>query len=666
MLASRWYRKGEDWEHPTGRFARWFEGRFNAFANRYRRALEWSLAHRWFVFLSGFCALVGVFMAIGGSFAPNLGAAVASATGLVFVCVIIGLVAMIVNLIAGRGLRWKLPLYGLMFGLVFPAFAMVGHQYRQWKGDNIFNFQFFPQADNGSVSANVELPPGSTLAQTQEVIEVIEAAASKHPDVKYVLSTIGSRGGGFQAGDQGTNYGQVTITLNDKMALLDRIAFWKKHEEKLRTRSDVAVAADLLESVGKVPGAQITISASNAFGFGQPIQMSFASEDRDLLVKTVTEIKDRLQEGVVPGVINPEISSKPGKPEIRAIPDRIRMADAGVTVADIANTMRMMYEGNEDVKFRSQGREYNIRTMMALEDRNNPKIFDQLPIAFEQGTPIFLSQVAKLEQGVGLDKIQRRNRIQEIQVTAGLLPGKAAGNVQNEINQWLEKENLIPEGVRKVELGQAQVQAQESGYLFGALFLGFILVYMLLASLYDNLLYPFIIQLAQPQAMVGALLALILTDKALNIVGFVGIITLVGLVGKNAILLVDYTNTLRERGRSRHDALVEAGPTRLRPIMMTSLAIVLGMLPVALAIGRGSEFRETIGITIIGGVILSTLLTLLIIPCSYTIFDDLSLWIGKLFRRIMGGGGSDSGGGSGLSPESALDGRTDEPVTSQP
>ena len=139
--------------------------------------------------------------------------------------------------------------------------------------------------------------------------------------------------------------------------------------------------------------------------------------------------------------------------------------------------------------------------------------------------------------------------------------------------------------------------------------------------------------MAQPQAMVGALLALILTDKSLNLVGFIGIISLIGLVGKNAILVVDYTNTLRDRGRSRHDALVEAGPTRLRPIMMTTLALILGMLPVALAIGRGSEFRETIGITIIGGISLSTILTLVVIPCSYTIFDDLSIGISKLMGK---------------------------------
>ncbi len=190
----------------------------------------------------------------------------------------------------------------------------------------------------------------------------------------------------------------------------------------------------------------------------------------------------------------------------------------------------------------------------------------------------------------------------------------------------------MPEGVRIKPLGQADAQAREGVYLISALAVGFFLVYVLLAILYENLVYPFIIQLAQPQAMVGVLLALAVTDKTFNIIGFIGVIALVGLVGKNAILLVDYTNTLRERGEAREEAILEAGPVRLRPIMMTTLALILGTLPVAMAIGRGSEFRETIGIAIIGGISLSTFLTLLVIPCSYTIFDDLSVAIGNWKR----------------------------------
>jgi len=280
--------------------------------------------------------------------------------------------------------------------------------------------------------------------------------------------------------------------------------------------------------------------------------------------------------------------------------------------------------------------------MLDYADRNNPNILKELPVAFNQGQPVYLSDMAKVDRGVGVDVIQRRARQDQVQITADLLPGYAAGNVQSQIDNWIKANHLFPEGVTVMPGGQADFMAREGPNLFIALGLGLVLVYMLLASLFDNILYPFVIQLAQPQAMVGALLALMILDQTLNIVGMIGIITLVGLVGKNAILVVDYTNTLRGRGRTRHDAILEACPIRLRPIMMTTLALILGILPVALAIGRGSEFRQTIGTTIIGGMLLSTMLTLVVIPCSYTIFDDFSNYISKVFRRGADTGPSDS------------------------
>lgn len=693
MLASRWYREGEDVEHPTAWFPRKFEEIFGRFTRLYERQLRWALNHRWFVFITGFVVLISVFMMIAGSFAPTADAVFQSTMGPFFAAVVLGLAVFGINYwpnaLSSRGwFRMRLfgailcialmfgapmpmppvfkvlvgylmfwPLAGLvavfanffktkaklriigyaaLFGLCFPVAGLVGMQYAHWKKEPIFKFAFFPPSDGGAVSIGITLPPGASLDKTEGTIESIENKIKDHPDVKYIRSTIGSSGGGWGGGgNSGTNYGQISVTLNERKSILDSIMFWKKPEEELRTRVDTAVAADMLERIGKVPGADITVSAQGGVGFGAPIQMGFASDDRELLAKTTAKIAKGLEEGAIEGVITPELSSKPGKPEIVAIPDRIRLADMGLTTTDLANALRIMYEGNFDTKYRVSGREYDIRVMMALADRNNPSIVDSVPITFVQGRPVFMSDVANLERGVSTDKIERRNREEEIRITANLLPGFAAGTVQRNIDQWLQKENMVPEGVRIKALGQADLQNREGIYLFIALFMGLLLVYMLLASLYDNLLYPFIIQLAQPQAMTGALLALILTDKTVNIVGFIGIIALVGLVGKNAILVVDYTNTLRARGKDRISALLEAGPTRLRPIMMTTLALILGMLPVALAIGRGSEFRETIGITIIGGIILSTLLTLLVIPCSYTIFDDFSQWISRKIRSYM-------------------------------
>ena len=300
-----------------------------------------------------------------------------------------------------------------------------------------------------------------------------------------------------------------------------------------------------------------------------------------------------------------------------------------------------MYQGNDDSKMRIEGREYGVRVMLDLDDRNNRDTLASVPIRFNQGRPIYAGSVARFDEAPGFTAINRRDRAEEIQVTANLLPGFANGVVNGKIQTWIKEKKLLPAGVQLRQLGEADAQAREGVFLFTALFLGIFLVSAVLASLYNNYLYPFIIQLAQPQAMVGALLALIITDQAFSVIGFIGIVALVGLVGKNAILVVDHTNTLRERGHSRHDALVEAGPTRLRPILMTTLALILGLLPVAAALGRGSEFRQSIGTIVLGGIILSTFLTLVVIPCSYTIFDDLSNLFAKWLKKPLGFGGPD-------------------------
>lgn len=698
MLAARWYRAGEDMEHPKGAFAQAFEHGFNRLARFYGRVLEWALQHRWFVFSTGFTVLISVFMMLGGSPGTKPIAAVMGALGPTVGAVLIGFLAFGINywprvltpnvrrafvilaavaaalgflagfsmiskmmgstmgLLAGIGFalgafgalfivygvvaffanvfrpaaRSRIVAGALGFGLAFPLAALIGLAWANWKGGPLFNFQFMPAQDNGLVNIGIELPPDASLAATQQVVSYCENIAMKDPDVKYTLSHVGSGGGGgFGGSSSGTNKASINLTLFDKKSFTDNFRHTTEH---LRSRSDQSVAADLLERIGRLPGANITVSA-NGGGFGKPIQFTLIGENQQALVAAASNIVDKLRGGAIPGIINPDLSSKPGVPELQIIPDREKLAQNNIPVATLGQVARIMYEGNNDTKFRVNGNEYDIRVMLDYSDRNNPNIINQLPVAFNGGKPIFLSTLASIHRGSGVSVLQRRDRSNEVQISADLLPGFAAGNVQSQITKWIDQQHLLPEGVKVKPLGQADIQAREGGGLFLAMAIGLVLVYMLLASLYDNILYPFIIQLAQPQALVGALLALLIFNMPLNIVGMVGIITLIGLVGKNAILLVDYTNTLRGRGRSRHDALVEAGPVRLRPIMMTTLALILGISPVALALGRGSEFRQTIGVTIIGGMALSTLLTLVVIPCSYTIFDDFSIYLGRVFGR---------------------------------
>ncbi len=706
MLASRWYRRGEDMEHPTGRFARWFEHRFSNLENRYRRGLEWALKHRWFVFILGNLALPAVIVFIAASFMPKLGMALGFAQPLIVVAVVVGFsvfgfqflkkafadksrskiylgltavvfvallaapmplplpvklifsffVSLVLLGIVGffanlgmRKVRSRIILNAFLFGLIFPAVAFVGFEFAQWKKEAVFKGSFLPTTDAPSIGINIELPPGSNLAQTQKVVSYVEDIAMRDREVKYVTSQVGSQAGGFGGGGtSGSNYAQITATLYERGAFLDKVKeFFGKlfHEppgERLRWAGANTVSSRMLQEIGRVPGASIKVSSGDAVGFGSPIQLGLGSNDHTLLAATAKKIRDGLATGVIPGIINADISSKEGKPELQLIPDRRKMADANVSLADLAAALRTLYTGNNDAKLRSHGDEYDIRVMLNLNDRNDLSTIQKVPVVFKQGNPITVGDLTTLKPAIAFDKIERRNRLEEIRVTADLLPGYAPGTVQAQVDQWIKDNNLIPEGVTIRPLGQADAQAREQGYMGSAYLLGLLLVYMLLASLYDNLLYPFIIQIAQPQALTGALLALIITNKDFNLVGFIGVVTLTGLVGKNAILLVDYANTLRSRGRTRHDALVESGPTRLRPILMTTLALILGMLPVALAIGRGSEFRETIGIIIIGGMTLSTLLTLFVIPCSYTIFDDISLAIGDWMGRRNRGGDDDT------------------------
>ena len=646
LLAARWYKAGEDIEHPKGRFANWFERGFGKLENVYRRALEWALNHRWFVFIAGNTTLLAIVSFIAGSFtpatAPKGAPAVAGTFGvagalkggmpLFMMAMVVGVIVLVVNAFRRR-FSLKYLLSAAAFGLVFPFASLVGFEFAQWKAGPVFKFGFLPDTDPTSVQAVVELPAGRSLAESQKIVDRVEKVFAADPAVKYVQANVGTQAtGAGGASNNGSNYAVVQAVLYDKGSPLDSLP-WAHSKEKLRFISGNTVTARLTKAVGKVAGAKVNVSAAGGFNFGSAIQISLTGDDRPLLTKTANKIRDWLAAGNVQGVVNADISSKPGKLELRAEPDRLALADRGISVADFAGAVRTLYQGDDNTKLRTGGREYAVRVMMDIKDRNDPALLSSVPISFKQGEPIYLGSVAKIAEAPGYSKITRNQRSEQIAVTADILPGYANGSVVQQVTSGIAKAKLIPEGVSSKPLGQADAQAREGVFLGSAFLIGIILVYMLLASLYDNLLYPFIIQIAQPQAFVGALLAVVLTDKSVNLIAIIGLVTLTGLVAKNAILLVDYTNTLRDRGRDRHDALVEAGPTRLRPIMMTTTALILGMMPVALALGRGSEFRETIGITIIGGMTLSTLLTLLVIPCSYTIFDDLSELLGRRRRR---------------------------------
>lgn len=628
MLASRWYRKGENIEDKRG-FGKWFDAAFHRFARGYTNLLDKALKRRWLVFVGGWAFLFGVFMMIGGSFAPSFGSAIGMGADMAQKVVIVTLAIFVLSVIF-RKKNFRILVGGALFAVTMIAFSMLGFGLSQFKGGPIFNFSFAPQTDPGQITVNITMPPGTSLERTLAVVERVEKIAKELPEVKYVTSTVGSQVSGFGTRNTGSQYGQLTVTLADKRALEDVIKFWVPAED-LRTRHQNAVVTDLQRRIGKIPDARIVVSAQSGFGFGAPVQVGVRSSDADAVAPAAQKAMQALSE--IDGIVNLELSSKPGKPELVIEPDRVKLADNDLSVAELGAATRVFYEGNTDAKFREGGKEYDIRVNLADDVRQKVEALTSVPVAFRQGNPVFLGEVATVVEREATDKIERKDRQRQIVVSANLLPGFVIGTMGPKIERSLKDANL-GENIQFAQQGENETQAREMPYIVTAFGLGLILVFLVLASLFNNILYPFIIQLAQPQALVGALLALMIAGVAFDIVGVIGVIMLIGLVGKNAILLVDYANTLRARGENRHGALLGSGFARLRPIMMTTLALILAMIPIAVAFGRGSEFRQGLGIVIIGGLSLSTLLTLFVIPCSYTIFDDLSMAVGRFMKRF--------------------------------
>jgi HAE1 family hydrophobic/amphiphilic exporter-1 len=583
MLASRFYRRGEALEEPKG-FFRWFDARYRSLERGYRRLLGWALRHRWAVILTG-----------------N------------------GLLLLTLVLVIGSAMR----------------------------GSPLLPFRFAPSQDQGLIGIVVKLPPDAALSETDAVVKRIEQAALSIPEVKFVSSLVGASAAGFiGAGDTGPRFASIQVTLHPKKALLDSLMFWVKHEEPLRTRSDVEIAGELRDKIGVIPGAQVAVNAISGFrggGFGVPVQLAIVGKDTPTLLETAERVKQLISQ--IPGVKDTDLSWSAGKPELQVVVDRERATRLGVSLAEIALALRTAYEGDTSVKYREAGQEYAIRVRLDEADRQRVSELGNLVVSYVQGAPVYLRDVATIRLDEGPTRIERADRQRRVMVLANLMPGYSLGNLRVQIDNLLRQQNVIPPGVRVSWFGEGEVLAREGAYMMQALLLSFILVYLLMVALFENWLYPFIIMFSQPQALVGALLALIVARSELNIVSMIGIIMLVGLVGKNAILLVDFTNTLRARGLSREEALQQAGPIRLRPILMTTAALVLAMVPIALAVGRGSEFRAPLGIVIIGGMLVSTLLTLVVIPCMYTVMDDLTQNLRRLVaprraavkQRVAGG-----------------------------
>jgi hydrophobic/amphiphilic exporter-1 (mainly G- bacteria), HAE1 family len=321
-----------------------------------------------------------------------------------------------------------------------------------------------------------------------------------------------------------------------------------------------------------------------------------------------------------------------GKPEARVVRDASKARDLGITTRDIAAAVRALIGGEDATTYEEGGKSYDVRVRLAEQDRDRPEAVLDVPLRTQSGRLVELRNIARIEEATGPVRIDRQDRSRQITVLANLEGGKKLSSAIEDVLQ-VEGEIGLPDGVRTAFTGQAEMMEESFANINFSLFLAVVLIYMVLAAQFESLIHPFTVMLSLPLSIVGALGLLVLTGRTLSIFSMIGMIMLMGLVTKNAILLVDYTNTLRARGMERDDAVRRAGPVRLRPILMTALSTVAGMTPVALGLGAGAEQRAPMGTAIVGGMLTSTFLTLLVVPVVYTLMDDL----GAFVRRLLFG-----------------------------
>jgi HAE1 family hydrophobic/amphiphilic exporter-1 len=500
-----------------------------------------------------------------------------------------------------RVLRWGLDhrkiVYGSVAALFFSSFSLV-----------IFNFigtEFMPNSDRAEFVVSLEGEAQNTIYQTNMLTEKVEKMLLAKPEVVKVFSNVGYSSSSLVSSGGESHKAELTVTLVDK------------HKRSLTVEQYAAlVKKEILQTI---PGLKVTSTPSSMFGNSEAaIQILLRGPDMTEIYSTADSVMALIKD--IPGINDIRLSVEKSKPELHVELNRDKMSMLGLSVADVGNTLQVAFAGNTDLQYSDGGTDYDINIQLDQFDRKKVDDIGSITFITGGGKIVELRQFANIYQSLGPNKLERYNRISSLTVKAEVY-GRPTGTVGEEIKQ-LVNAKVHPRTVSIVYKGQTERQSDAFGSLFGALAAAILLVYFVMVSLYNSYMYPFVVLFSLPVAMIGAFLALALAGQNLSIYSLIGMIMLMGLVAKNAILLVDFTNKLREDGLSIYDALIEAGKERMRPILMTTTAMIFGMLPLALATGAASENRNGLAWAIIGGLLSSLLLTLVLVPSVYITMEN--------------------------------------------
>ncbi|MCC6839705.1 MAG: efflux RND transporter permease subunit [Flavobacteriales bacterium] len=471
---------------------------------------------------------------------------------------------------------------------------------------------FIPASDRGEFMVQLETAPQASLTVTDQITQQAERIILSHPEVVDAFTNVGTQSGQMGSGSATANLSEISVKLVPA---------------KQRALSSEAFSTVLRDELSAIPGLKVTITQTSITGNAQtPIQIVVKGTDMDSLWKAARMVKEITEHTA--GTDYVQYSTKSPKPEVRVWLDQDRMGALGFTSTDVGMAVQTAFRGNDRNNYKEAGEEYPINVRLDRADRQDAGSVRSLMVTNAKGATVRLDQLAEVYETVGNSVLERTDRLNSIKINSAAV-GRPSGTIVAEIQQAMAKQHL-PAGTTVEYLGDAKNQGDAFGSLGLALVLGILLVYLIMVALYENALYPFVVLFSIPVALVGALLALALTMQPLAIFTIVGMIMLLGLVSKNGILIVDFANHLRAEGLGLVEALVEAGKERLRPILMTTVAMIFGMMPIALASGDGAEVKNGMAWVIIGGLSSSLILTLFIVPTMYYIMTRLMEKVGGI------------------------------------
>ena len=501
----------------------------------------------------------------------------------------------------GRQLEWVLSHKLIFTGFVFLLFAMTLGIMKQ----GIIGKELISTGDQGKFRMALEFDKSTSIHQNNVIAQKIETYIIQQPEVATVFSNVGGPSTGIGSlGVGSANKTEFTIQLKPKKELknLPTEAFMKRLREELKTQ---------------FTGINYSMAALGLIPRSAPIEITLSGSNSNQVMQSGNNLKAMIEN--IPGADNVRLSVEAGSPEYKIIPDKDKMQRLGLTTAYIGMNLRTAFTGNDDATLTENGTEYPVRIWLDEFSRQNFEDVQQLSIINPMGLPVEVSQFAIVEQGNSPSLLERKDRQPAVTLTSDAL-GRPSGTVADDVVAYL-KENPLPNGIQMTWGSDIKRQNDSFGALGSVLLISFLLIYLIMVALYDHFIYPLVVLLSIPVAGIGAFFALNLSLSNLSLFALLGLIMLMGLVVKNAILIVDFTNQLKAEGKFFKEALIIAGKGRMRPILMTTLSMIVGMLPIALAKGTAAEWKNGLAWVIIGGLLSSLILTVFLIPMVYYIVD---------------------------------------------